>query len=171
MSQSSLMTDKSSRSCLQTRSDLALSVSFHSVCIDQPPRCLTPRKEIPSALCEHSSVCSCESEFFRGFLWSVQTRWQPGLFSGRGDESSPRCGPQTTCGTLSFGLYGSCVSCVSGMRPSRALCEFLRTVWDPGRLTSLGCRGPAACLQVDTEEIGLVHTAMHYAWVSSLKWE
>ncbi len=90
---------------------------------------------------------------------------------GKGDESSARCGAQTTCGMLSFGLSCSCASCLSGMRPSWALCEFLGIVWDSDRLTSLCCRGPAPCLQVNTEETGLVHTHTCHALVPCLIWE
>lgn len=71
--------------------------------------------------------------------------------TGVTDVSSPRCGsPSFCCPALVFH--------VCGVEEGTPLCGFITTVWDSGSLTSLGCRGLASCLQVNTEEAGLVQT-------------
>lgn len=145
------------------------SVSFHSVYIDLPTLLNTRGREFPQPSVSALPVCSSESEFSKGFLWSVfygpdQVAARPSLTvvtdvaEGTSPHPDVALKPHVThCPLVGpapvwhvCGVWSQAALFVN----SSGLCEI------QAGLTSLGCGGAAPCLQVNTEEIGLVQTCI-----------
>lgn len=136
----------------------------HSVCIDLPTLVTTGGREFPQqsvrpwALLQSARLTHSFPEVFSNQSSAARARWQPGWCGPGGQVLTQLCpwNHVWQC-PVCWPVFCFCASCL-WVRSQQlwALCEFLRIVWDSSRLTSLGCGHSASCLQVNTEENGLV---------------